>query len=65
MGGLEVITHLRRIDPKIKAIVSSGYADDPIMADYKKYGFAGVVSKPYKIDELLEVLQRVLYRVGA
>ena len=60
MGGLEVIDHLRRIDPEIKAIVSSGYADDPIMAEYKKYGFSGVVSKPYKIDELLQVLQQVL-----
>lgn len=65
MGGLEVIDHLRRINPEIKAIVSSGYADDPIMAEYKKYGFSGVVSKPYKIDELLEVLQHVLCRVGA
>lgn len=60
MGGLEVIDHLRRVDPGIKAIVSSGYADDPIMAEYKKYGFSGVVSKPYKIDKLLEVLHQVI-----
>jgi PAS domain S-box-containing protein len=62
MGGQEAITHLRDLDPNIKAIVSSGYANDPIMADYKQYGFAGMVSKPYKIDELHEVLQRVIHR---
>lgn len=59
MGGKEVITRLREFDPKIKAIVCSGYAADPIMADYQKYGFSGVVSKPYRIDELLAVLRQV------
>ncbi|HEX3048300.1 MAG TPA: PAS domain S-box protein [Bacillota bacterium] len=63
MGGLETITHLRELDPNIKAIVSSGYANDPIMADYKRYGFVGMVSKPYKIAELHEVLQRVIHLV--
>lgn len=60
MGGQEAIAHLRDFDPKVKAIVSSGYANDPIMSDYERYGFVGVVSKPYKIDELNEVLQKVL-----
>lgn len=60
MGGQEAIAHLRDFDPKVKAIVSSGYANDPIMSDYERYGFVGVVSKPYKIDELNEVLQRVI-----
>ena len=57
--GKEVITKLRNYDPQIKAIVCSGYAADPIMADYEKYGFSGVVSKPYRIDELLAVLRQV------
>lgn len=61
MGGQEAIAYLRDFDPRIKAIVSSGYATDPIMADYERFGFAGVVSKPYKIDELNEVLRRVIY----
>ncbi|MCL6589393.1 MAG: PAS domain S-box protein [Firmicutes bacterium] len=60
MGGQEAVAILRDFDPKIKAIVSSGYANNPIMADYKRYGFAGVVSKPYKIDELNEVLQKII-----
>lgn len=59
-GGQEVCASLRDFDPKIKAIISSGYANDPIMADYQRYGFMGVVSKPYKIDELHEVLRQVL-----
>lgn len=60
MGGKEAIRRLREIDPNIKAIVSSGYSDDPVMADYRKYGFSGVVAKPYNAEELNEVLQRVI-----
>lgn len=60
MGGQEAIAHLRDYDPNIKAIVSSGYANNPIIADYERYGFCGVVSKPYKIDELNEVLLKVI-----
>ncbi len=60
MGGREAIRELRSIDPQIKAIVSSGYSDDPAMADYRKYGFSGVIAKPYKINELSHVLQEVI-----
>jgi CheY-like chemotaxis protein len=62
MGGQEAIAYLRDIDPKVKAIVSSGYANDPIMADYERFGFCGVVTKPYKFNELSEVLTRVAER---
>ncbi|TCL69377.1 PAS domain S-box-containing protein [Hydrogenispora ethanolica] len=58
-GGREVIAELRAMDPKSKAIVSSGYSNDPVMADYQKYGFCGVVSKPYKINELAEAINKV------
>ncbi len=40
----------------VKAIVSSGYSSDPIMAEYKKFGFSGVIAKPYLIQHLSEVL---------
>ncbi|MDQ3969483.1 MAG: ATP-binding protein, partial [Thermoproteota archaeon] len=60
MGGREAVKKLRDIDPGIKAIVSSGYSNDPVMAEYGKYGFGGVVAKPYKIKELSEVLDRVI-----
>jgi DNA-binding NarL/FixJ family response regulator len=62
MGGREAITHLRDIDPKVKVIVSTGYANDPIMADYVRFGFCGVVTKPYKFDELNEVLNGLLIK---
>jgi signal transduction histidine kinase/CheY-like chemotaxis protein len=60
MGGRETIQHLLKIDPSAKAIVSSGYSDDPVMANYRDYGFKGVVSKPYTIKELSEALREVL-----
>jgi PAS domain S-box-containing protein len=59
MGGQEAVAILRDIDPKIQAIVSSGYANDPIMADYERYGFCGVVTKPFKFSELHEVLNKI------
>ncbi len=60
MGGTETIGQLLKIDPQVKAIVSSGYSDDPIMADFQKYRFCDVIAKPYKIMELSKVLKRVV-----
>ena len=60
MGGKETIKRLRKIDPSVKAIVSSGYSNDHIINQYRKYGFAGVVRKPYQIDEISKVVKDVL-----
>jgi len=60
MGGKETIKKLLEIDPDVKAIVSSGYATDPIMSEYKKYGFSGVVPKPYKLRQMEEILHNLL-----
>ncbi len=60
MGGREAIKALLAIDPQVKAIVSSGYADDPVMAHYADYGFKGVATKPYTVEELTKVLDAVL-----
>jgi FixJ family two-component response regulator len=58
MGGKKAIKKLLEIDPAAKAIVSSGYSNDPIMADYTKYGFVGVIAKPYQVKQLSEQLAK-------
>ncbi len=64
LGGQETLERLRALDPDINAIVSSGYADAPIMADFHKYGFRGVAVKPYKIKDLTKVLHDALAPQG-
>jgi DNA-binding NarL/FixJ family response regulator len=65
MGGMEAIKRLLDIDPGVKAIVSSGYSNDPVMADFKKYGFRAVLAKPYQVVDLNEKLHSVLAGEGA
>lgn len=60
MGGKEAIGKLLAIDPAVRAIVSSGYSDDPVMADFRACGFRGVAIKPYRIRELSEVVAAVI-----
>ena len=60
IGGKEAIATLRQIDPKIRAIVSSGYSSDLAMSDFRKHGFRGMVAKPYDITELATVIRSVL-----
>jgi PAS domain S-box-containing protein len=60
MGGNEAIAALLKIDPQVKAVVSSGYSTDSEMADYRKYGYIAVLSKPYKLQEIGELLQELL-----
>ncbi len=60
MGGKETIKELLAIDPEVKAIVTSGYSGDQVMADYEQYGFKGVICKPYSLGEFSEVIKGVL-----
>ncbi len=64
MGGKEALQALVAIDPEVKAIVSSGYSKDPVMAEFRKHGFKGVVAKPYRIQELGRALDDVLKRAA-
>ncbi len=60
MGGKAAFLELRGMDPEIKAIVSSGYSNDPVMTDFKKYGFGDALLKPYSMEELRRTLNKVV-----
>ena len=59
MGGEECIKRLREYDPGVRAIVSSGYSNAPIMSEYRQYGFRGVITKPYRLADLSRSLGEV------
>jgi two-component system cell cycle sensor histidine kinase/response regulator CckA len=60
IGGREVVKQLLEIDPKVKAIVSSGHADDPIMSQYRECGFSAALLKPYSIESMKKTLSSLL-----
>ncbi len=60
MGGREAIARLLDIDPAARAVVMSGYSNDPVLASHREYGFRGVMSKPFKAEDLARVLYEVL-----
>ena len=60
MGGKETMARLLKIDPGVKAVVSSGYSMDPIMSRYREYGFSAVIAKPYRMSALTECIQMLL-----
>ncbi len=62
MGGLEALAGIARLDPEAKLIVTSGYADDPIMSEFDRHGFSGKLVKPYNIEQVAAVLRRALRR---
>ncbi len=59
MGGKEAIAELLAYDPQATAIVSSGYSNDPVMAQFKAYGFKGCLQKPFKLEELGKILDNL------
>ena len=60
MGGKETIGKLLEIDPAARVVVCSGFSNDPIMANHGDYGFAAMVAKPYRLEELAEALHQAL-----
>ena len=52
--------HLLDLDPQVKAVVSCGYSDNPVMADHKAHGFSGVMHKPYTLEQLTSIIHSVL-----
>lgn len=61
MGGQEAMKNLIEYDPDVRVIVSSGYSNDPIMANFRDYGFSGFLPKPYKLDELKRAMKNISY----
>jgi PAS domain S-box-containing protein len=62
MGGEEALQEIKKIDPTVQAIVSSGYSSDPVMSDPAAYGFAAVVAKPYRVEALAKTVRELLDR---
>lgn len=60
MGGRETMERLLRLDPRVKALISSGYTNDPIIARHREFGFAGAITKPYRARDLKELLEHVI-----
>lgn len=60
MGGIEAISKLLEVDQDCTAIVSSGYYQEPVMAEYRKYGFSGALPKPYDITEMKKTLSGII-----
>jgi len=62
MGGLEALRRLRALDPGVRAVVSSGYSNDPILASPREHGFWGVLAKPYTLEEIQRSLSELMRR---
>jgi PAS domain S-box-containing protein len=60
MGGKQAMQEIKKADPRVKAIATSGYSEDPVIADPRESGFRGALLKPYSIEELSDVLEKVL-----
>ena len=60
MGGRDTLARILNLDPKVKAIASSGYSHDPIMSDFRSYGFAAVLPKPYNGNQIQQVVNQVI-----
>ena len=59
LGGLDTIKTLKKMDPEVKAIVSSGFSNDPVITRFKEYGFKGALPKPYKMKDIENELHRL------
>jgi two-component system cell cycle sensor histidine kinase/response regulator CckA len=60
LGGKETVEAVRKLDPSVPAIVSSGYSSDPVMSSYQSYGFQAVVPKPFEVSTLAEAVRRFI-----
>ncbi len=62
LNGKEVLTRMKAVNPNVKAIVSSGYSADPIVANYKEHGFSAALPKPYSVQDMSDVLRTFMLK---
>ena len=60
IDGLDTYKKILELHPDQKAIVASGYSHDPVMANFQEYGFAAAIMKPFRGQELTQIVQKVL-----
>ena len=60
MGGKEASKKILELYPQAKVVISSGYSNDPVMADYQAYGLKGIIPKPFRLNELKETIETLL-----
>lgn len=60
-GGLETIEGLKSVNPDVRAVLSSGLSSDPVVAEYRRYGFSGIMPKPYRLREMENLLGTILF----
>jgi len=60
VGGRQVIERVRQVDATVPAIVSSGYSNDPVLANFADYGFQAMVQKPYDVRQLAAVIDELV-----
>ncbi|MFA5180898.1 MAG: ATP-binding protein [Syntrophales bacterium] len=65
LGGQLAMERLLKIDPKIRAIIASGYVDDPVIEHYGNYGFLGALKKPFNGEEMKNVVEKILQRTSS
>ncbi|MCX5812051.1 MAG: PAS domain S-box protein [Proteobacteria bacterium] len=61
LGGQFAMEWMLKIDPSIKAIIASGYVDDPVIVNYADYGFQGALKKPFKRKEVKNLVEKILH----
>jgi PAS domain S-box-containing protein len=62
MGGEKTLAELKRIDPNLRACVSSGYSENDVLENPAAYGFTAAITKPYRVNELLQIVRTILAR---
>jgi DNA-binding NarL/FixJ family response regulator len=59
-GAKETIKELLQIDPQIKAVLTTGYTDDPVVSEIGKYGFSAAITVPYDLETMKEILSMLI-----